>query len=1127
MDTLGQRFARNFVALPASGTRGGILIAVDENFNLHNSHTTEYTVSADITMRADNVSWTLTGVYGPQEDRDKLSFLDEIKGLRQIVQVEWLIVGDFNLIYKAEDKSNDRLNRRLMSDFRQTIDEAQLMEIDLRGRKFTWSNEQDNPTFTRIDRMFGTPEWHLRFPNIDLQPLPTMGSDHCPLFLTGDIAKQSYKGFRFESFWVNMPGFKEVIEDTWTQPVNTQDAILRMHVKLIRTAKALKLWRRQNLGNLQLRLEIVKEILKLLDGAQEQRVLTPEELEFRRFLKAKSLNLAAIQRSRARQHSRLTWLRKGDACTRLFMLHANNRRKKHFIPSLATASGIASSHQRKEVIVFDHFVNLLGKAQERSLSFNWANLGYQPHNLSELEDPFEEEEIKNTVMHLPAEKSPGPDGFIGLFYKKCWSIIGKDLTAALQAFHSLKTRRLELVNEANIILLPKKEDASSVSDYRPISLINSLAKLITKILADRLAPKLNDLVSGCQNAFIKKRCIHDNFVYVQNVIKALHKAKRPTLFIKLDISKAFDSISWVYLLETLQALGFGQKWRDWIATLLATSSSRVLLNGTPGKKFKHARGLRQGDPLSPMLFILAIDPLQKMIELAAQKGLINQILPKAAKLRCSLYADDAAIFANPDRLELHNINQLLHVFDQCSGLKVNLSKTEIFPIRCSDDLVSEALVDFPGKVCSFPGKYLGLPLHTRKLRRVDVQPLLDKIGGRLPGWKGKMLSSSGRETLVKCVLTSQPIYHLTVFPAQKWLIKQIDRMRRSFLWKGEEPEKVCGGHCLIKWPTVCTPKDMGGLGILDLERLARALRLRWCWFQWKHDSRPWVGLDIPCDKGDRDLFNASTIVTVGKGNKASFWHSSWVNGAAPKNLAPSLFTKSRRKKFTVQQALHNNFWINQVLPLHSGTEFREYASLWEQISLLDRNPDMEDEIIWRWTSDGEYTTKSAYRIQFVGQAGRQSITPIWKAKAEPKCKFFAWILLHRKILTANNLAKRGWSHDPLCKLCNTTPETPKHLCKDCSYTCAVWDQLVNWLNLHQLPASNSVSSIYRWWKKCRALVAKDNKSFFDGLVIYFWWNIWKERNRRTFRQEEKTVTELTYLIKEDVQQFQHAIEVVN
>ena len=122
-------------------------------------------------------------------------------------------------------------------------------------------------------------------------------------------------------------------------------------------------------------------------------------------------------------------------------------------------------------------------------------------------------------------------------------------------------------------------------------------------------------------------------------------------------------------------------------------------------------------------------------------------------------------------------------------------------------------------------------------------------------------------------------------------------MRRSFLWKGEEPEKECGGHCLINWPTVCTPKDMGGLGILDLERLARALRHRWCWFQWKHNSRLWVGLDIPCDKSDRDLFNASTIVTVGKGNKDNFWHSSWVNGAAQINLVPSLFKKIKEEEF--------------------------------------------------------------------------------------------------------------------------------------------------------------------------------------------------------------------------------------
>lgn len=219
------------------------------------------------------------------------------------------------------------------------------------------------------------------------------------------------------------------------------------------------------------------------------------------------------------------------------------------------------------------------------------------------------------------------------------------------------------------------------------------------------------------------------------------------------------------------ALGFGQRWRDWIATLLASSSSKFLINGTPGRKIKHARGLRQGDPLSPMLFILTIDPLHRLIDLAANRGLLRPVLPRAASLRCSLYADDAAIFANPDQAELYHITQVLNLFGNCSGLKVNLNKTEIFPIRCDETTISTVLGSFPGRIGKFPGKYLGLPFHIRKLRRVDVQPLLDKIGGRIPAWKGKLLSMADRETLVKSVLSPQPIYHLTVFPIQKWMLK--------------------------------------------------------------------------------------------------------------------------------------------------------------------------------------------------------------------------------------------------------------------------------------------------------------------------------------------------------------------
>lgn len=163
-------------------------------------------------------------------------------------------------------------------------------------------------------------------------------------------------------------------------------------------------------------------------------------------------------------------------------------------------------------------------------------------------------------------------------------------------------------------------------------------------MANRLGAYLDSLVSRSQSAFIKKRSIHDNFLFTQNLIKELYRAKKPTLFLKLDIAKAFDTVRWDFLLEVLQQLGFGVKWREWVSALLATANSSVLLNGTRGKGFKHRKGLRQGDPLSPMLFILAFDPLQRLLQLATEEGVIQPIQHHAAKLRISMYADAAALY---------------------------------------------------------------------------------------------------------------------------------------------------------------------------------------------------------------------------------------------------------------------------------------------------------------------------------------------------------------------------------------------------------------------------------------------------------------------------------------------------
>jgi len=203
---------------------------------------------------------------------------------------------------------------------------------------------------------------------------------------------------------------------------------------------------------------------------------------------------------------------------------------------------------------------------------------------------FTEDEIWATIQSLPADRAPGPDGYTGRFYKTCWPIIKSDFTAALVFLQQGDARRLELLNSAYLTLIPKKVEALEPKDFRPISLVHSFAKLVTKMLANRLAPFLDRLVATNQSAFTRGRCIHDNFMLVQQTIKVLHHRKIASLFLKLDISKAFDSVAWAFLLEILEHLGFGAVWRNLISNLLKSASTQVILNGEPGgNNFESAR----------------------------------------------------------------------------------------------------------------------------------------------------------------------------------------------------------------------------------------------------------------------------------------------------------------------------------------------------------------------------------------------------------------------------------------------------------------------------------------------------------------------------------------------------------
>ena len=195
---------------------------------------------------------------------------------------------------------------------------------------------------------------------------------------------------------------------------------------------------------------------------------------------------------------------------------------------------------------------------------------------------------------------------------------------------------------------------------------------------------------------------------MRNLTRKFHRTKSPALLLKLDISKAFDSVRWDYLLSLMQRRGFPMRWRNWISSLLSTSTSRIMLNGTPLDPIQHGGGLRQGDPLSPLLFILAKDPLHRHLQVATERGLLSKLNGRVARFRASMYADDAVIFLKPTPTDAANIKELLLNFGVVTGLHTNLQKTSVTPIGCSNINIEPILAILPVAHASFPLKYLGL-----------------------------------------------------------------------------------------------------------------------------------------------------------------------------------------------------------------------------------------------------------------------------------------------------------------------------------------------------------------------------------------------------------------------------------
>jgi exonuclease III len=352
-------------------TRGGVLVAWRvSSWSSLAIDTHAFSVSVHF-KHGSNEAWWFTGVYSLARDSDKPSVLQELHALRQVRDGAWLIIKDFNMIYRAEDKNNNQLDRMFMCLFRHWLSVAALKEIHLNRRLFTWSNKRSHPTLERIDRAFISNGSEDLFPNHDLHSLASLCSDHAPCCSGWMVPSCTRGGFHFRSFWLRFPGFAEMVSQAWPYPLRDANPFRRLDWLFCNIACVVTSWSACSIGNMRVQLVVAKEVLCQLKVAHDHRSLAGHEEDLYCMMKLKTLGLSSLQRTIAWQESHILWLSEGDTPTKFFHVHASARSRNKFIRSLNHRGRIMLDEEYRADAAFDFFNEVLVFWRVDNTSSTW------------------------------------------------------------------------------------------------------------------------------------------------------------------------------------------------------------------------------------------------------------------------------------------------------------------------------------------------------------------------------------------------------------------------------------------------------------------------------------------------------------------------------------------------------------------------------------------------------------------------------------------------------------------------------------------------------------------------------------------------------------------------------------
>ncbi|XP_057790907.1 uncharacterized protein LOC131008020 [Salvia miltiorrhiza] len=1036
----------------------------------------------------NNISFRVAFIHGDNAYIERRYLWIDL--LNHIVE-KTILLGDFNAVKGAHERKSICLpNSTSCREFGDFIAASGLFEANTTGLFFTWCGRRNLPSHVEsvLDRGLFSADFANIWDSINVHVLPRFSSDHSPLILQCmERAVAKRKHFKFLNMWLTHQDFRDFVNASWHDNTSVTCPLLKVMVKLKRLRSSLKSWNKEVFGHvdvdiaqMQLDLERIQTRIAT-DGYSD--AIFDEEVEAQARLK-----------------------------TRVFFHNSiKARRKQLHIPQLRIDG--TDSYDQDEIAahIVNYFSNLFADPTGNAVTTDEVR-GLVNTTVSQVQNnlltgiPLDEE-IKAAVFDLGGDSAAGPDGFTGVFFQHCWEIIKEDICLAVRTFFN-KNYLPQGLNSNTLILIPKKEVVETVADLRPIILSNFFFKILSKILATRLSDVAAECVSPNQFGFIRGRLIHDCIMLGSEGINCMNRScKGKNMACKVDIKKAFDTMNWRFIRCAMEAMGFDQRFLDWISTIFVSARLSILYNGQLFGYFACSRGVRQGDPLSPIIFGIAEDVLSCMLIKAVEDNCLMPMKMSRASYFPShlLYADDILLFCKATTKNARMIRNVLQRYGEISGQICSQEKSHIFfakGVTLSYQRQIGRILRF--RVGQLPLIYLGAPLFVGRPKAIHLAAIKDRIINKFSRWKGSQLSIAGRICLVRSVIQSSIVHTMMIYKWPSSLIKELDSCCRNFIWMGNINKKPT---CAVSWERVCAIKEEGGLGIRSFKMMNESFLMKLAWkvivgSSFGFDSmkrrylndvdRPrsefltssiWVGVRrlIP------DLLEDSYCL-IGTGSSVFFWHDDWLgyNIADRINLPP--FMRNRLNQ-TVANYFYDGIW-------HFSQDFiDEFPHIVCDILLLPIG-DEEDVRLWKPSVHGEVTSALAFAANCHRFPGVSWGRWLWESYIPVRRSITCWRVILNRLPTRDKLIRQGLISPNYCSLCFQEAEDICHIFWSCDKVQPIWAEFLGWFN--QLEGRHCVDIhsflIFSWSIKWSSQI----NVFWKLGVVSVIWAIWNARNKSHF-----------------------------